>query len=47
MAELIVATGWLEHSVRAALTGLRKSGHEIIRTNQPDGATNYATGTGG
>ena len=47
MAELTGATGWLEHSVRAALTGLRKEGQEIIRTKQPDRATNYAIGAGG
>ena len=28
-AELIDATGWLPHSMRAALTGLRKKGHAI------------------
>ncbi len=35
--ELMAATGWQEHSVRAALTGLRKAGHAITRervTNQ-------------
>ncbi len=26
------ATGWQAHSVRAALTGLRKAGHEIERS---------------
>lgn len=30
-AELIDATGWLPHSMRAALTGLRKKGHAIER----------------
>lgn len=28
-AELITATGWLPHTMRAALTGLRKKGHTI------------------
>ncbi len=29
MDELVAATGWLPHSTRAALTGLRKKGHVI------------------
>lgn len=37
-AELIAATGWLPHTVRAALTGLRKKGHAIDRTKR-DGDT--------
>ncbi len=28
--QLVEATGWLPHTTRAALTGLRKKGHEII-----------------
>ena len=28
--ELIAATGWLPHTTRAALTGLRKKGHTLI-----------------
>ena len=32
LAELIAATGWLPHTTRAALTGLRKKGHAIERT---------------
>ncbi|MDB5678295.1 DUF3489 domain-containing protein [Sphingomonas bacterium] len=31
MTELIGATGWLPHTTRAALTGLRKKGHAIER----------------
>ena len=27
----MAATGWQEHSIRAALTGLRKAGHVIAR----------------
>jgi hypothetical protein len=34
MAELIAATGWLPHTTRAALTGLRKKGHVIERTKR-------------
>jgi hypothetical protein len=35
-AELIEATGWLPHTTRAALTGLRKKGHAIERTKRGD-----------
>jgi hypothetical protein len=38
--ELIDATGWLPHSTRAALTGLRKKGHVIERSSRDD-ATCY------
>ncbi|TAL77023.1 MAG: DUF3489 domain-containing protein [Beijerinckiaceae bacterium] len=31
---LIAATGWLSHTTRAALTGLRKSGYEIERRQE-------------
>ncbi|WP_326525546.1 DUF3489 domain-containing protein [Sphingomonas sp.] len=31
IAELIAATGWLPHTTRAALTGLRKQGHDVVR----------------
>ncbi len=41
MAELVSVTGWLEHSVRAALTGLRQDGHEISRSKDASGATRY------
>ena len=40
LAELIAATGWLPHTTRAALTGLRKKGHSIAKTSR-DGATCY------
>lgn len=39
-AELITATGWLPHTTRAALTGLRKKGHAIERSKRGD-ATCY------
>jgi hypothetical protein len=38
LAELVAATGWQPHTVRAALTGLRKKGHGIEKA-QRDGAT--------
>ncbi len=38
--ELIAATGWLPHTMRAALTGLRKKGHSIERSSV-DGKSHY------
>ncbi|UAK25604.1 DUF3489 domain-containing protein [Sphingomonas nostoxanthinifaciens] len=43
LPELIAATGWLPHSTRAALTGLRKKGHAIERLKR-DGQTCYRIG---
>ncbi len=40
ITELQKATGWQAHSIRAALTGLRKRGITIARS-QDDGATVY------
>jgi hypothetical protein len=40
LPELIAATGWLPHTTRAALTGIRKKGHHVARTKR-DGATCY------
>lgn len=34
--EMIKATGWLPHTTRAALSGLRKKGHRIVRTMDSD-----------
>ncbi len=41
LAQLCETTGWQTHSVRAALTGLRKQGCEIERTKADDGTTSY------
>jgi hypothetical protein len=41
--ELIATTGWLPHTTRAALTGLKKRGYEIVRS-RPDGVTRYRIG---
>lgn len=38
--ELVEATGWLPHTTRAALTGLKKKGHRIERT-KADGVSRY------
>ena len=41
IAQLRKATGWQPHSVRAALTGLRKKGHEVARAKDAKGVTVY------
>ncbi len=40
LAQLTKATGWQGQSVRAALTGLKKKGHEIVRSKR-DGLSVY------
>ncbi len=40
LAELIALTGWLPHTMRAALTGLRKKGHPVERGAR-DGVSVY------
>ncbi len=40
IADLIAATGWLPHTTRAALTGIRKKGHTIDKAKRGD-ATCY------
>jgi len=39
--EIIAITGWLPHTTRAALTGLRKKGHTVERAKR-DGVTCYS-----
>lgn len=34
--ELVATTGWLPHTTRAALTGLRKKGHAIEKSKRGD-----------
>jgi Protein of unknown function (DUF3489) len=36
--QMVAATGWLPHTTRAALTGLRKRGHGIARTATDKGS---------
>ena len=36
LEEMIAATGWLPHTTRAVLTGLRKKGHVIERAKRDD-----------
>lgn len=42
--EVMAATGWLPHTTRAALTGLRKRGYALTRTAGTDGPV-YRIGT--
>jgi len=36
LAEIVEATGWLPHTTRAALTGLKKKGHPITKGKRSD-----------
>lgn len=46
LGELVQATGWLPHTTRAALTGLRKKGHAIARGRvRPDGVEGSSNAT--
>ena len=45
LSELAGATGWLPHTTRAALTGLRKRGFAIA-TEKTEGLTRYRIGGG-
>jgi hypothetical protein len=40
LSEMVEATGWLPHTTRAALTGLRKKGHNLEKSKRGD-ATCY------
>ncbi|MDP9206098.1 MAG: DUF3489 domain-containing protein, partial [Gemmatimonadota bacterium] len=44
--ELMAATGWLPHTTRAALTGLRKRGYAIQRARSEKGGSVYRMVTG-
>ena len=41
LAELVATTGWLPHTTRAALTGLRKKGYTLNKQRR-DGVTVYS-----
>jgi hypothetical protein len=41
ISDLIGVTGWQVHSVRAALTGLRKEGKDLVRAKDAAGVTHY------
>jgi RNA:NAD 2'-phosphotransferase (TPT1/KptA family) len=46
LEQMIDATGWLPHTTRAALTGLRKKGHDLS-SEKIDGARIYRIANGG
>ena len=41
LAEMMEATGWLPHTTRAALTGLRQRGCTIGRSTSAEGSSTY------
>lgn len=45
LEELTSATGWLPHTTRAAITGLRKRGQHVER-QRVDGISRYMLGRG-
>ena len=45
ISDLIGLTGWQVHSVRAALTGLRKEGKDLVRAKDATGVTHYRLAT--
>ena len=40
LVQMVEATGWLPHTTRAALTGLKKKGHAVISV-KADGVRRY------
>jgi len=46
LEELTSATGWLPHTARAAITGLRKRGHDV-RRERVEGISRYTLGIEG
>ncbi len=45
IGDLVGATGWLPHTTRAALTGLRRKGYALGKSKRADGATVYRIAT--
>lgn len=41
LEDLVALTGWLSHTARAALTGLRKKGHRVTSEKTEGGARMY------
>ena len=41
IGDLTAATGWLPHTTRAAITGLRNRGYSVIRERIEDGGSAY------
>jgi predicted transcriptional regulator len=46
MADLERATGWQSHSIRAALTVLRRQGYSVIRETNTRGVSRYRVSAG-
>ena len=46
LAQLVKATGWKTPSIHAALTGLRKKGHEIVHDKNTKGVSIYSIADG-
>jgi hypothetical protein len=46
VTELMAATGWRAHSVRAALTGLRRDGRAVDRSRDANGINHYRIARG-
>ena len=46
MTDLENVTGWQPHSIRAALTVLRRRGYAVIRETNTRGVTRYRVSTG-
>ena len=44
--EMVKATGWLPHTTRAALTGLRKKGYGLVKDTNASGKTVYRIADG-
>ena len=44
--EMVKATGWLPHTTRAALTGLRKKGYGLAKDKNASGKTVYRIADG-
>ena len=44
LEELTSVTGWLPHTTRAAITGLRKRGHDV-QCQRLDGVSRYMVGS--
>lgn len=43
--QLVAGTGWLPHTARAALTGLKKKGHAVSSAKAEDGPRVYRVET--
>jgi len=45
LSDITAATGWLPHTARAALTGLRQKGHALASSKEAGGARSYCITT--